>query len=137
MHPSRPSRTDRLSFLPALLVLSLALAPFPAASQAPAQDLSGRWTFTVVTENGTGTPRVVLEQAGERVTGTYASDRMGTRRLEGTVRADTLTFRLAPAEGAEVILTFTGTVQADGSLAGAADFGGMGGATFTARREEP
>lgn len=125
---------------PHLLValgLSLLLLPAATSAQAPAADLSGRWTFTVTTENGTGTPRVVLEQDGSEVTGTYSSDRMGTRRLEGTVHGDTLTFRLAPAEGAMVILTFTGVLQPDGTLAGSADFGGMGGATFTARREDP
>lgn len=126
-----------VSCLVAALAASLAGLPGTASAQAPPADLAGRWTFTVTTENGTGTPRVVLEQEGGEVTGTYSSDRMGTRRLEGTVRGDTLTFRLAPAEGAMVILTFTGVLQPDGTLAGSADFGGMGGASFTARREDP
>jgi hypothetical protein len=131
--------TPALPRVAALLLAFLAVLAAgvgDAAAQSP-RDLSGRWAFTVTTENGTGTSRVVLEQEGARVTGTYSSDRMGTRRLEGTVQGDTLSFRLAPGENSGVILVFTGTLQADGSLVGSADFGGMGSATFQARREDP
>lgn len=132
----RIAPAPQASALMLALLVALAGSPGDGSGQATT-DLSGRWAFTVTTENGTGTSRVVLEQEGPRVTGTYSSDRMGTRRLEGTVQGDTLTFRLAPGENSEVILVFTGTLQADGSLVGSADFGGMGGATFTARREDP
>lgn len=131
-----PLRTFAALALPALLLL----APDSALAQGPPApvDLSGSWTFTVVTENGTGTPAVVLEQDGSEVIGTYASPRLGTRRLVGTVQGDTLTFRLAPGEGgADVIMTFTGTIQDDGDIAGTVDFGGMGGAAFRARRTVP
>lgn len=121
-------RTLRLPALMAGLLFAL-----PALAQESPRDLSGTWTFTVVTENGTGTPTVTLTQEGERVRGTYASPRLGSRALEGTVEGDTLTFRLEPGE-AGVALTFVGVVQEDGTLSGWADFDGMGGATFTARR---
>lgn len=97
-------------------------------------DLTGAWTFSVTTENGTGTPAVTLEQDGEDIRGIYSSPRLGARRLMGTFDGDTLVFRIAPGEGSDIIMTFTGTLQEDGTLAGTADFGGMGGAAFTGVR---
>ena len=104
------------------------------AAQDPAPNLTGAWAFSVVTDNGTGTPDVTLLQEDETLTGTYTSPRMGLRQLEGTVRGDSVQFRLETDPAAGVVMTFIGSVQADGSLAGIVDFGGMGGATFTARR---
>jgi hypothetical protein len=115
-------------------LLFLALVAPPVIQGQEPRDLSGAWVFSVTTENGTGTPDVTLEQHGEELTGIYSSPRLGARRLLGMVRGDTVTFRIAPGEGSDVIMTFTGTVQSDGTLAGSADFGGMGGASFTARR---
>lgn len=119
--------------LPALLLVSVGVLAGPAAGQTRT-DLTGAWTFSVTTENGTGTPSVTLEQDGEEITGLYSSPRLGARRLVGTFDGDTLVFRIAPGEGSDIIMTFTGTLQEDGTLAGTADFGGMGGATFTAVR---
>lgn len=117
----------------ALLLLAGALVPGLLAAQTRV-DLTGAWTFSVTTENGTGTPAVNLEQDGEEITGIYSSPRLGARRLMGTFDGDTLVFRIAPGEGSDIIMTFTGTLQEDGTLAGTADFGGMGGATFTGVR---
>jgi hypothetical protein len=130
----------RASTSPALLLAALLLlggrgtvAP-DALSAQTRTDLTGAWIFSVTTENGTGTPSVTLEQEGEEITGLYSSPRLGARRLVGTFDGDTLVFRIAPGEGSEIIMTFTGTLQEDGTLAGTADFGGMGGASFTAVR---
>lgn len=97
------------------------------AAQDPAANLTGAWAFSVVTDNGTGTPDVTLLQEDEVLTGTYTSPRMGLRRLEGTVRGDSIQFRLETDPEAGVVMTFIGSVQADGSLTGIVDFGGMGG----------
>jgi hypothetical protein len=121
--------------LAALLLLGAGLAAGPGSLSAQTRtDLTGSWIFSVTTENGTGTPSVTLEQEGEEITGLYSSPRLGARRLMGTFDGETLVFRIAPGEGSEVIMTFTGTLQEDGTLAGTADFGGMGGASFTAVR---
>jgi hypothetical protein len=120
----------------AILLLLLA-APLGVCAQDPAPSLSGDWIFTVVTENGTGTPAVRLVQEGDHLTGTYTSDRLGSRGLQGSVQGDTVTFRLAADPSADVTMTFVGVIQADGSLEGHVDFGGMGHATFTAQRRPP
>jgi hypothetical protein len=119
----------------------LALASFALATSAVAavamHDLTGRWIFTVVTENGTGTPVVVLKQEGEKLTGTYESNALGSRSLEGSVKGDSMRFVLSGPPGNEsVILTYMAAIVTADSLNGAVDFAGMGGASFTAVREK-
>lgn len=124
----------------ALAVWAIVGGPPGLSAQEPAPappNLTGDWLFSVVTENGTGTPDVRLLHEGEALSGSYASARMGARSLEGTVRGDSILFRLETDPEAGVVMTFIGAVQADGTLAGIVDFGGFGGATFTARRRPP
>jgi hypothetical protein len=136
-----PSGTRTRTLALGLCGVALGVAGAPAApgvaslaAQDPAPNLTGDWVFSVVTENGTGTPDVRLLHEGEALTGSYVSARMGARSLEGTVRGDSILFRLETDPEAGVVMTFIGQIQADGSLAGIVDFGGFGGATFTARR---
>ena len=102
-----------------------------ASAQHVLADVTGKWTFAVVTENGTGTPAVVLKQEGEKLTGTYESARMGLRPIEGTVTKDSINFAL---KGGEVELRFIGTVTDKDNMKGVVDLAGQGSATFTARR---
>lgn len=115
-----------------LAAITFALSAIAVGAQQVLADVTGKWRFAVVTENGTGTPAVVLKQEGEKLTGTYESARMGVRNIEGTVKKDSLRFAL---KGGEVELTFVGVVVDKDNLRGTVDFGGAGGATFTATRE--
>ena len=128
------------------LLLSLALcSPLGIAAaqtaKAPApvavRDLSGTWDFAVVTENGTGTPVIVIKQDGAKVTGTYESGRFGVRAISGAVSGDTLRFVLAPASEGGVALTYVGRILAADLVKGEVDFQGMGSATFTGTRRKP
>lgn len=106
------------------------------AATATAQhlaDVTGTWTFTVVTSNGTGTPTVVLKQDGEKLTGTYESRMMGVRPLEGTVKKDVIDFVL---KGGDVELRFSGTIVDHDNLKGELEMGGQGTAPFTAKRAQ-
>jgi hypothetical protein len=125
----------RLRFLFVLLaaLVAIVVRPAPVAAQAPA-DLTGKWEFAVVTENGTGTPTVVLKQDGEKLTGTYESSRMGVREIEGTVKGTAVRFVLKGAADGAPTLTFIGTVVDKDNLKGELDMGGMGSASFTGRR---
>ena len=60
-----------------------------------AHDLTGKWDFAVVTENGTGTPTLTFKQEGEKLSGTYSSRMLGERTLTGTVKGDSLRFTLS------------------------------------------
>ena len=128
----RPFRTPT-AFVAAVTGLALASTVALAAIIAP--DLTGTWDFSVVTENGTGTPTVTLKQAGEKLTGTYESRMLGVRALEGTVKGDSVKFALATSGESNVVLTFYGLIVDANNLRGTVDFGGMGGASFTAMRQ--
>lgn len=118
----------------AAVVVLVALASTAAA--AVFHDLSGRWMLAVVTDNGTGYPILELKQEGERISGTYTSNAMGHRAISGTVRGDTLSFVLAASGAGEgVVLTYTARIIGTDSLHGSVDFAGMGGATFTGKRQ--
>ncbi len=125
----------RLRFLLAIVVAVVALVP--ALSSLPAQqapDVTGKWSFSVVTENGTGTPTVVLKQEGETLSGTYESSRMGVREIEGTIKGRDVRFVLKGGSSDAPTLTFIGVVVGTNEMRGELDMGGMGSATFTAKR---
>lgn len=106
------------------------------AAAAVMHDVTGRWMLAVVTDNGTGYPVLELKQEGERVTGTYTSNAMGSRTISGTVRGDTLSFVLsASGAGEGMVLTYTAHIVTADSLNGAVDFAGQGGARFTGKRQ--
>lgn len=123
---------DRLLVVaPACLIV--ALSGFVLASL---HDLTGKWVLSVVTENGTGTPAVEFRQEGEKLTGTYVSNAMGTRALEGTVKGDTVRFVLSASMGGEgMTLTYVARIVTADSLDGYVDFAGMGEAKLTGRRQ--
>ena len=121
------TRTTRI----ALFALVASSTAFAGHAQRTLADLTGKWTFSVVTENGTGTPAVVLKQDGESLTGTYESTRMGTRFIAGFVKKDSIDFVL---KGGEAELHFMGRVVDKDNVKGVVDFGGQGGATFTGTR---
>jgi hypothetical protein len=123
----RLSRTVALSAL-------VALAATSSAAAAWWHDLTGAWTFSVVTENGTGTPAVTLAQAGDKLTGTYESRMMGVRDFSGSVKGDSVLLTLAANGPDGVELVFKGIIVSPDTLRGLVDFGGMGGATFTGVR---
>lgn len=116
--------------------VTLAFASTVALAAIVTVDLSGTWSFSVVTENGTGTPTVTLKHEGAKLTGTYSSTMMGLRALEGSVKGDSLRFVLSNGGNADApALTFIGAAVDKDYLKGIVDFGGMGSATFTAVRK--
>ena len=121
----------RLHRFTTIAVVASALTAVTAIAQVLQVDVTGKWNFAVITENGTGTPTVVLKQEGEKITGTYESARMGIRAVEGTVKKDSINFAL---KGGEVELVFLGVITDKDNMKGIVDLAGNGGATFTATR---
>ena len=117
----------------AMVSLIAASSSVAAAAQRLAADLTGNWTFEVVTENGTGVSAVAMTQRGDSLTGTYTSGRMGTLPFKGTVKGQTFTF--AAKTSGDATFTFTGVVVDADHMKGDLDFGGQGGATFTGTRK--
>jgi len=103
-------------------------------AQRTLADLTGTWNFAVVTENGTGTPTVVLKQQGDSLSGSYESARMGLINFKGSVKGNAFTFVVNTGGGAA--LTFKGTVVDADHVKGDVDFGGQGSASFTGERRK-
>ncbi|WP_309672110.1 hypothetical protein [Gemmatimonas sp.] len=114
-----------------LIAVSTSVA---AAAQRLAVDLTGSWTFEVVTENGTGVSAVAMTQQGDSLSGTYTSGRMGTLPFKGIVKGQTFTFAANTSGGAT--FTFSGSIVDADHLKGDLDFGGQGGATFNGTRKK-
>jgi hypothetical protein len=111
-------------------------AAAPAASTAAsAGDISGVWSFTVETPNGTGTPTFTLKQDGEKITGTYKGQ-LGEAPVNGTIKgADvTLMIKVSP-QGEEITVTYTGKVTGKDTMSGKAIFGSLGEGTWSAKKK--
>jgi hypothetical protein len=118
-----------------VIVLTLFLAALAVPAAAQDANVDGAWTVTMQTPQGTSTPTLTLKQAEQKLTGTYAG-RAGEIPVEGTIKASAITFAAKiNAQGQEIVLTFTGTVEQD-AMKGTVDFGGMGSADWTAVRKK-
>lgn len=97
-------------------------------------DLSGTWGLEVVTEAGTGTPTVVLEQDGEKLSGQY-SGQLGEAPVTGTIKGTEFTFSFTVTfQGNAGTVIYSGT--ADGStMKGTVTLGEMGQGTFTGKKK--
>lgn len=136
---TRDTAMMKLRVHAAAFAIASAMMILPASLAAQADkkvDLTGKWNFTVVTDNGTATPTVTFKQQGDSLSGRYSSQTLGEVDFKGTVKAQAIKFVLnVDMQGTSHSLTYAGTVESDGTLKGAVDFGGMGSATFTAKRQ--
>lgn len=114
-----------------------ALLPASALGQADKKvDVTGKWTFTVTTDAGSGTPTVTLKQQGDSLTGHYSSQIFGEVPFKGTIKDGKITFSFASSvQGTNVSVTYAGTVESADAMKGTVDFGSVGGGTFTAKRQ--
>lgn len=119
-----------------LIAIGVAAASVVAVAQAKT-DLTGKWTFTVQTDAGTGTPTVTLKQDGEKLTGHYSSQTLGEADLTGTVKGEDVKFSFsADLQGQAVPVTYAGKIDGKDSMKGTLDIaGGMASGTFTAKKQ--
>src|SRR5690242_5497252 len=116
-------------FTRAMLLLGLVCAC------ALAHDITGKWTFDVQTDAGSGTPTFVFKQEGEKLTGTY-NGTFGTAQLAGTVKGDVIEFSFeATMLDQKGKVVYTGKIEADGKMKGDVDLGGLGKGTWTGAKQ--
>ena len=110
----------------------------PAASAGkPAASLTGDWLTSVELPNMTATPGITLKQDGEKLTGDYVSAQYGKFPITGTVKGNDVTFWFAMSvEGTAMNVTYTGKIEADGSLKGSVNYGDMMSGTFSATKKK-
>jgi hypothetical protein len=96
--------------------------------------LAGKWNLSIQGPNGTLESGLDLKVDGKKLAGMITSQ-MGDAKIEGEIAADgKLTFWFTmDANGQSLNITFTGTQQKDGTLAGTFNFG-QGDMTWTGTR---
>ena len=110
--------------------ISLCVMLFAAIVIAsPAANITGKWDFAVETSNGNGSPKFEFKQDGETLTGNYEGQ-LGSAKLTGTVKGNDVQFKFSVELGE---ITYTGTIQEDGTLKGKVKLGDFDG-TFTGKR---
>jgi hypothetical protein len=119
------------------MIAAMTLAtPCSLSAQGAPVDVTGKWSFSVTTDAGTGTPTVTLKQRGDSLTGHYSSQALGEADLAGTVKDRKLTFKfVADVQGTSLAIIYTGTVEGPDALKGTVDIGGQATGTFTARKQ--
>jgi hypothetical protein len=125
----------RKHIIATITILTAAFA-FAAVSVVGAQatNVTGNWKLTIETPNGSGNPSAVFKQEGEKLTGTYKG-RFGDVPLEGTVKGKDIKFSFkVNAQGQEVVVEYTGTVDGD-TMKGKAKYGDMFEGDFTGKKE--
>ena len=105
-----------------LLLLSAALT-FAA-------DISGKWTFNVVLDAGSGSPTFEFQQTGDALAGTYKGT-FGEAKVTGTVKGDKVEFSFSGDAGSA---KYSGTLDGATKMKGTCDYGEAGKGTFTATK---
>jgi hypothetical protein len=96
-----------------------------------AEDISGKWTFNVETDAGSGSPTFVFKQAGEKLTGTYTGT-FGTAEVTGTVKGNIIEFSFEATVGDQKgKIVYTGKIEAPGKMKGEVELAGLGKGTWT------
>ena len=121
--------TGRMRFAALLAALLLAVV------SASAADVSGTWTLSFNSPQGTAEGTLTLKQDGDQVTGTYKGPR-NTAPVSGTVSGDDLKLTATlDAGGQSLKLAFTVKVAAD-KIDGLIDFAGQANIPFTGTRKK-
>ena len=124
----------KIIFTTALFV-AIGVAGFglrPALAQGT--NVTGDWTFTVTTDQGSGTPTMTFKQDGEKLSGKY-NGQFGSADLTGTVKGTAIQFSFTiDVQGQQAPATYKGTVEKD-TMKGTMDIGGMVNGTFTATKK--
>lgn len=73
--------------------------------------MSGSWNINVETPQGSGSPKVVFVQEGEKLTGTYKG-MFGDSKLTGTVKGGTVEFSVpVNAQGTDLVIRYSGQMK--------------------------
>lgn len=118
-----------LKFTRAMLLLVL------ISAAAFAHDVTGKWTFQVETDAGSGSPTFVFKQAGEKLTGTYTG-LFGTAELTGTVKGDEIEFSFeAGTADQKAKIVYKGKIESATKMNGSMEIPGMGSGTWTGAKQ--
>jgi hypothetical protein len=111
--------------------MKILVAFFAICALAFAADISGKWSFDVVLDAGSGSPNFEFTQTGETLTGMYHGQ-FGDAKLTGTVKGDKVEFTFGSDAGS---VKYSGTLDGANKMKGTVDYGEAGKGTFTATKK--
>jgi len=104
----------------------------PTTAASP--NVTGAWAMQVETPNGSGTPTFTFKQEGEKLSGQYKG-LFGEAPVTGTVKDNKIEFSIkVEAQGQPMTLTYSGTIEKDGTMKGTVSVGD-GSGTWTGKRQ--
>jgi hypothetical protein len=115
----------------ATLLLAIALLAGFFAQAQNSLNVSGTWNISVQTDAGSGTPIFVLQQEGERITGTY-SGQLGKAPVTGTLQGNVIHIEFA-IDGNKIVYDGTATAT---EMEGTVDLAGMATGTFKGKKPQ-
>ena len=118
-------------------MLKLICALMLCMPAALAADVSGTWQVTVETSQGSGTPTVVLQQQGEKLTGTFNSQLFGECKITGSVKGNAIEFGFEGEAGGQTLkVNYKGTIESPTAMKGTAVYAGFDdNATWSATKK--
>jgi len=109
--------------------------PPATAPQAGGMNITGDWSVTVETSAGSGNPSFTFKQEGENLTGMYKGQ-LGEGPLTGTVKGADIKFTIKlNAQGQDLTIVYTGTIENKDSMKGKVVLGELGEGTWTGKRK--
>ena len=100
--------------------------PDPKSDPKAAPAFAGKWNMNIETPGGQRPAGLEVKLDGKKVTGSMSSE-IGETPISGELAESSLVFSITiDMNGQSVAITFTGTTQKDGSLAGTASLAGQG-----------
>lgn len=113
----------------------IAVAALAFAAAQDKVNVSGEWQITIVTDQGTFTPRAIFQQDGEKLTGDYHGA-FGHSKLSGTLQERAIKFQTTlNAQGQSIEVSYSGTVESGETMKGKVELGELGSAEWTAKRK--
>lgn len=120
----------------ALVALALPAIAHAQGTEEKKLDITGKWSFTVQSDVGTGTPTVTFKQAGDSLSGRYSSQSLGERDFTGTLKDGKIAFSFTAESGGQAFtMSFAGTMDGKDAMKGSIDFSGFATGTFTGKRQ--
>lgn len=108
-----------------------------ATAQRIMADISGTWTISAQSPQGNSESTAVLEQKGTAVSGTINVPELGSAKLSGSVKGDTVAMGFTlDVQGQQIPVQMNGMVKDKDNMSGSIVLpGDMGSYPFSAKRK--
>ncbi|MEP6766818.1 MAG: hypothetical protein ABJB66_21055 [Gemmatimonadaceae bacterium] len=116
--------------------LLLSVVAVTATAQRLLADVTGKWTMSVTTPNGATESIATFKQTGDTLSGTVESEMMGSAKVTGMVKGDTVRFAFTiDIQGQQIPLTAGALLKGD-SMEGTVSAAGMGDFPMTMKKQK-